>query len=136
MANDLPLFRAIGAKMQFLNERQKVAAQNIANADTPGYQPREVKDIDFGRVLDHVSGSTKVRMDSTNALHMPSPNELPDPDARDQRITYEVAPVGNAVVLEEQILRSGQAVMDYNLMTNLYRKNVGMIRTALGRNGQ
>lgn len=132
-AQNIPLFQAIGAKMQFLDMRQKILAQNIANADTPGYRPNDLKNIDFGRVLDHVSGENKVRMVSTNPLHMPAAGELPDPKSERSRITYEVAPAENAVVLEEQVLKSGQTVMDYNLMTNLYRKNVGMIRTALGR---
>lgn len=136
MANDLPLFQAIGAKMQYLNTRQKTIAQNIANADTPGYRPRDLSEIDFGRTLEHVSGTKKVRVETTDSLHMPAVNEIPEADNRKQRITYEVAPEGNAVILEEQMLKSGQTVMDYNLMTNLYRKNVSMIRTALGRAGQ
>ncbi|MEM6781599.1 MAG: flagellar basal body rod protein FlgB [Pseudomonadota bacterium] len=130
---NIPLFQAMGAKMQYLNQRQGVIAQNIANADTPNYRPKDLSEIDFGRVLEHVSGIKKVRMDSTNPLHMPANNELPEPDSERQRITYEVAPAENAVILEEQMLKSGQTIMDYNLMTNLYRKNVTMIRTALGR---
>ena len=45
---------------------------------------------------------------------------------------YEVAPAGNAVVMEEQIINSNQTSMDYNLITSLYQKNVRMIKTALG----
>lgn len=137
---NIPLFKALGAKMQYLNQRQGVIAQNIANADTPNYRPQDTSEIDFGRILDHVSQGKdkiqKVRMESTNELHMPAVNELPDPESKKQKITYEVAPAENAVILEEQMLKSGQTTMDYNLMTNLYRKNVNMIRTALGRGGQ
>ena len=132
-AQNIPLFKAIGAKMQYLNQRQGVIAQNIANADTPNYRPQDLTEIDFGRLVEHVSGTKKVRMESTNPLHMPAQNELPEPDSEKQKITYEVAPAENAVILEEQMLKSGQTVMDYNLMTNLYRKNINMIRTALGR---
>jgi len=39
------------------------------------------------------------------------------------------------VIIEEQMVKASQTTMDYNLMTNLMRKNVGMIQTALG-NGQ
>lgn len=133
-AQNIPLFKAIGAKMQYLNQRQALVAQNIANADTPNYRPQDLTEIDFGRLVEHVSGSKKVRMESTNPLHMPAQNELPDPKSAKQKMTYEVAPAENAVILEEQVLKSAQTTMDYNLMTNLYRKNVGMIRTALGRN--
>lgn len=135
-ANDIPLFKAMGAKMKFLDTRQKVLASNIANADTPGYRPKDVKNIDFGRILDHVSGERKVpkvRMESTNELHMPAHNELENTKSERARVTYEVAPAENAVILEEQMVKAGETRMDYRLMTNLYRKNVDFIRTALGR---
>ena len=47
--------------------------------------------------------------------------------------TYEVAPAGNAVIMEEQLINSNRTVMDYNLMTNVMRKNVSLIQTAIGR---
>ena len=52
-----------------------------------------------------------------------------------QKMTYEVTPSGNAVVLEEQMIKANENTMDFNLLTNLMRKQSGMIRTALGRNG-
>ena len=58
--------------------------------------------------------------------------DIRDPQQRDQRQVYEVAPAGNAVILEEQMLKSSENNMDYNLMTTLYQKNVGLIRAALG----
>ena len=36
-------------RIAWLEERQRVLAQNIANADTPGYQPRDLGD--FSNVL-------------------------------------------------------------------------------------
>lgn len=48
---NVPLFKAIGAKMQYLDKRQAVLSQNIANADTPNYQPKDLTKVDFGRVL-------------------------------------------------------------------------------------
>jgi flagellar basal-body rod protein FlgB len=64
---------------------------------------------------------------------MPPPNEIPDPKSRKQKETYEVAPAGNAVIMEEQLINANKTNMDYALMTNLYQKNVTMIQTALGR---
>jgi len=136
---NIPLFFAMGSKMNYLDQRQEVLSHNIANADTPGYRARELSEIDFGRVLDHVNQSNKVRnvrLETTQAGHMPPPNELEDARNQKQRITYEVAPAGNAVIIEEQMVKANQNTIDYNLLTNLMRKNVGMIRTALGRGGQ
>ena len=134
---NLALFKAIGAKMDFLNQRQRVISQNVSNADTPNYRPQDIKEADFGKVLKSITQDTKgvssVSLGTTNAMHMPTPGDINQNDPRKQKETYEVAPVGNAVIMEEQLLMAGRTVMDYNMMTNLLQKQVGMISTALGR---
>lgn len=134
---NLALLKAIGAKMDYLNQRQALISQNIANADTPNYRPQDLKQADFGSMLKGFlgggSGVSPVTLASTNAAHIA--NGFLD-GGRTQAInakkTYEVSPGGNAVVLEEQLLNAGQNLGDYNLMTNLYQKNMQLIRTALG----
>ncbi len=132
---NIALFQALGAKMDFLNQRQRVISQNIANTDTPGYRPKDLEKVDFSSVLKNVtkSGQKNVHLETTDDGHLPPPSDVHMSDPRKQKRTYEVAPAGNAVIMEEQLLNSGQTVMDYNLMTNLVQKNIGMIRTALGR---
>lgn len=130
---NLTLFRALGAKMDYLNQRQRVIAQNIANADSVGYRPQDLKDADFGAMLKSVTKSNTLRVETTAPGHMPPPSQTVDPKESKQRKVYEVAPDGNAVIMEEQLTKSGRTTLDYNLMTSLYQKNVGLIRTALGR---
>ncbi len=130
---NIGLMQAMGAKMGYLNQRQGVIAQNVANANTPGYKPQDLQPVDFGRVLGRVSGESRVRLETTNAGHMPPPGTLADPKARNQRLTYEASPTGNAVILEEQMVKSAAVTTDYNLMTTLYQKNVDMLRMAVGR---
>lgn len=130
---NLTLFKALGAKMGYLNQRQRVISQNIANADTVDYRPQDLKDVDFGRVLRKITESNNIQLDTTNKGHMPPPNEIADPKEAKQRKTYEVAPDGNAVIMEEQMIKAGKTSLDYNLIASLYQKNMGMIRTALGR---
>jgi flagellar basal-body rod protein FlgB len=131
--NNLALFQAVGAKMNYLSTRQGVIAQNIANSDTPEYRPRDLTKVDFGAVLQDVTGSKKVRMERTSSGHMMPGGNLDSAKSRKERLTYEVAPGDNAVIIEEQMIKASQTTMDYNLMTNLMRKNVGMIQTALGK---
>jgi flagellar basal-body rod protein FlgB len=128
------LFKAMGAKMHYLNQRERVISQNIANSDTNGYKPQDLKPVDFGRVLRKVTESKMIQVETTNSMHMPLASAIDDPRAAKQRKTYDVEPDGNAVVMEEQMIKSNQTAMDYNLMTNLYQKNMGLIRTSLGRN--
>jgi len=133
---NIALFQALGAKMDYLNQRQRVISQNIANTDTPGYRPKDLEKVDFGNVLKNVvDGQKNVSLETTNDGHLPPASDVNIADPRKQKRTYEVAPAGNAVVMEEQLINSGQTVMDYNLMTNLMRKNMSMIKMALGRQG-
>ena len=49
---------------------------------------------------------------------------------------YEIAPAGNAVVLEEQMMKIAETQIDYELTTILYRKNVHLLKMALGGGGR
>lgn len=132
---NIALFQAMGAKMNYLSTRQGVLAQNIANADTPEYRPRDLTKVDFGAVLKDLTGSQKIRMERTAPGHIGPGSNLNAADERKSRLMYEVAPDDNGVIIEEQMIKASQTTMDYNLITNLMRKNVGMIQTALGRGG-
>lgn len=121
------------AKMNYLDQRQRVISQNVANADTPGYLPHDLTKVDFGAAMEEVTGRNVIRPETTNPMHIGGGGDIDNPKNREQKFSYEVAPVGNAVILEEQMVNAARTTMDYNLMTTLYQKNVGMIRTALGR---
>jgi len=137
----LGLFQALSAKIDYLNQRQSVIAQNIANADTPGYRPEDLTKVDFSSLLgasgnlssqSGVKSLPEVSMVATDSQHLGGASQNVNVKERPQKDTYEVAPAGNAVVIEEQLVNSSQNVMDYNLMLNIYQKQVGMIRTAIG----
>ena len=130
---DIGLFNAISSKLDYLSQRQSIIAQNVANADTPGYRPKDLEKVDFGVLVKSLTGENTLGVAITNDKHMPNPMADVDTKSRKQKKTYEVAPAGNAVIMEEQLLKSGRNTMDYNLMLNLYQKQVGMIRMALGQ---
>jgi flagellar basal-body rod protein FlgB len=130
----VPLFGLLSARMAWLSERQTVLSQNVANADTPGYRPKDVSQPDFQRLL--AKGVARLEMARTDAGHLGGgASARLSVDGREQRRTFEVAPSGNAVVLEEQMAKLGETFLDYQLSSNLYRKQVSMVRTALGRGG-
>jgi len=107
---NIALFQAMGAKMNYLGTRQGVLANNIANADTPEYRPRDLTEVDFGAVLQDVTGSKKVRVGRTNPGHMMPGGNIHDPQNRKARMTYEVAPADNAVIIEEQMVEATKTV--------------------------
>lgn len=131
----IALFEAIGAKMDYLGQRQRVISQNIANADTPNYTPEDLAEVDFGVLVRSIDGKTGKMLApmQTNANHI---NKFAMVDGNGKEIrdrdTYERSPAGNEVIVEEQLLKSNQTVMEYTLMTNLYRKQTGLFRIAMG----
>lgn len=133
---DIGLFQAIGAKMNYLNQRQGIIAQNVANSDTPGYRPKDLVPVDFSSMLKPQGGGSGVKSVSvsvTDEQHLGNANNHMNMKAKKQRNTYEVAPAGNAVVIEEQLINANKNAMDYNLMLNIYQKQVSMFKIALGR---
>ena len=118
--------------MDYLNQRQKILSQNIANADTPGYRPSDLKDVDFGLMMGKLNQENKLSPVSTNTMHLPSVSATLDSRPRDQKSSYEISPTGNGVVLEEQMMKEKQTAMDYNLMTSLYQKSKSMMKIAIG----
>ena len=128
------LFQLISARMSWLSQRQVVLSQNIANADTPDYQPKDLRAADFTRLVEGVAGRPgRLAMAQTGPAHLDgAPAARIGLAGRAQVTAYEVAPDGNAVVLEEQTAKAAQTALDFQLTSNLYRKYLGMVRIALG----
>lgn len=127
----LKLFQRMSERMGWLGARQGVLAQNIANADTPHYVPHDMKALKF---VDHLNETAPIVQARTDPLHMSgSTSRSASIDDQTTRKQYETAPVGNSVVLEEQMVKLADAQHSYQLMTSLYRKHVEMLKMALGR---
>lgn len=145
---NLTVLHGMTEKIGWLESRQKTLAQNIANADTPNYRPLDAVPYEFKDVLAMTSSSklalasgqvgtgrpTAPKMEMTDKSHLNVnglPGDVQEPDNKKQRQTYETAPAGNSVVLEEQLLKMGENYADHRLMTNLYQKNVNLIKSSL-----
>jgi flagellar basal-body rod protein FlgB len=131
------LFGAFEAQLRHLSQRQKIIAENIANADTPGYQARDVAPSRFAKILAQNTGAP-----GQGAMpHIEMPAAFAQLGSRagahgssviDKNV-METKPSGNTVSLEEQLAKQADVQMDYATITNLYRKQMGLIRTALGK---
>ena len=133
MDGKLNVFEAISRRVDWLGQRQRVLAQNIANADTPEYLPRDLKHGPFARLLRRRLVPVAPAM--THPDHQQAPSR-PRTGFDETKIkdSYETARTGNAVVVEEQLVKVADTQMAYQTMTNLYRKHMQMMRMALGRN--
>jgi len=127
----LKLFSLLGKRMSWLGARQEVLAHNVANADTPGYVPHDLKAQDFGSLLRPSAPQPELR--ATDADHLEPTRRRPrHPEAKDREV-FETTPDGNAVVLEDQLMKVSETQADYRLATNLYSKHIAMIKAAIGR---
>ena len=136
MDDKLNVFQAVARRMAWLGRRQSVLSQNIANADTPGYRPQDLKpqDVKSGPFARLVAGKlAPARPAVTHAAHMSGPGGGARRfETAADRDTYEVKPSGNAVVLEEQLVKVADTQMNYEVMSNLYRKHLRLFQIAIG----
>lgn len=126
----IKLFSMMKTKMAHLSERQDVLSQNIANVDTPGYQPKDVKELDFKNMVQ--VESRRLEMRATDPSHQRSAERPPEFRTIKQRETYETSPMENRVVIEEQMMKVAETKLQYDMTTNLYKKMSDMFKTALG----
>jgi flagellar basal-body rod protein FlgB len=145
--DDIPLFAMLKSRMGYLSERQKVIAQNVANGDTPDYQPRDLKAYTFqaslaaqatgqpyrgGPVSTPASGG--VQMIATSAAHMAPSRPASvwrSPEGHDTETTLD----GNSVTLEDQMLKMTDARMNYQAAVSFYQKSMAMLKTSIRRPG-
>lgn len=131
---DAPILGLLRETLGYLTQRQKVLAENVANANTPGYVPRDINESAFESALARTMGSGSDRsMSVTSARHMTSDRggdrtymSLSPEAAPDSETTID----GNAVVLEEQMSKVVDTQMRYETVVGLYQKSLGLIRMA------
>lgn len=124
-----PFFGLLRARLDHLSERQQLIAENIANASTPGYRPRDLDTAGFDRMLASASNhGGGLMMSRTNAGHMtPSGSTSVHVITRDDS---ETTIDGNAVVLEEQMARAAETRMSFETGIALYQKGLELVRLA------
>ncbi|SEH35048.1 flagellar basal body rod protein FlgB [Magnetospirillum fulvum] len=132
MYDKLDIFKVTKAQMDWLAQRQEVLAENIANANTPRYLPKDLKPVSFKEVLSD-SQTPTVTAIATNPAHIVPEMGLDPFKSVTQRKTYESTPDGNAVILEEQMAKIGEAGSSYNAAASLFQKYQKMILSALGQ---
>ncbi|HUD51060.1 flagellar basal body protein [Parvibaculum sp.] len=138
---DLPILSMMKQRLHWLTERQQVLAQNVANANTPGYEARDLKELDFGAMVD--ASGPKLSPVATNASHIGTPiagsaDGMNLGQARGgetiKKPDFETTPNGNSVVLEDEMVKVAQTQMDYDTVTSLYSKSLGLIKLAISGN--
>lgn len=124
------LFSMIKGRMNWAGQRQEVLARNIANADTPAYKPRDLAPLNFKKVLQEAAMPEVAVTDPSHQAGLPVNTKAFRVEK--QRNISETAPNGNAVTLEDEMLKVSDTKGAYDLAANLFQKHVKMLRTAIG----
>ena len=132
---DAPVLTLLRESLGFHSARQSVLADNIANADTPNFVPRDIDEAQFHRALQNElrgSVSPSVAMAANRPGHITPAGG--DAGSRTYRAVSapdsETTVNGNAVSLEEQMVRAQDNRIRYETALGLYEKSLGLIRMA------
>ena len=131
--NDLPALSVLRTKMQWHQERQRVLSENVSNSDSPNFKPRDLVEPKFDNTGATAAGSTgALAMQRTSSGHI-STSGAEQSFAENRRTGFETRPAGNAVNLEDEMLKVSANQMDYAAVTSLYSKSLQLLKTAMGK---
>ena len=130
---DMPILSMLRTRLQWHQERQRVLAENVANADTPDYRPRDLAPLKFeppAQPARRRHGRAGAHRDRPHRRRRRSGARR---SAAERDGNYEVRPTGNAVNLEDEMMKVAANQMDYQAATALYTRSLSLIKTALGK---
>jgi len=107
--------------------RLSAIAQNVANADTPGYLAKD------GPVFaDSYAADGALQLTRTRADHLVATGGSAQ-TALSARTGGHMSPNGNNVSLEDEMMRAAQIRQDNDLALTVYKTSLNILRASLGR---
>lgn len=135
---DLPILSMLRTRMNWQQARQSLIAENVANADMPGFRPRDLADpAPRGSAASLAAPASAVV--GGDGLARTAPGHLgtgaADGASADPRRFkgFEVRPTGNGVNLEEEMMKAGENQSDYQFAASLYQKSLDTLKIAIGK---
>jgi flagellar basal-body rod protein FlgB len=132
--SDIPGLSVLRTKMQWHQERQSVLSENVSNSDTPNFKPRDLVEPKFDKTGASAPGSMgALAMMRTSTSHIAPAGGGGQTFDQNKRAGFETRPAGNAVSLEDEMLKVSANQMDYAAVTSLYSKSLHLLKTAIGK---
>ncbi|CCE11820.1 putative flagellar basal-body rod protein flgB (proximal rod protein) [Bradyrhizobium sp. STM 3843] len=131
--NDLPVLQALRTKMEWHQERQRVLSENVANSDTPNFKPRDLVEPKFDSTGAPANSFAQLSLTMTSAAHIAPPSGQSTSFDQNRRAGFQTRPAGNAVSLEDEMLKVSANQMDFAAVTSLYGKSLHLLKTAIGK---
>ena len=117
---------ALKTRMHWHQTRQKLLAENVANADTPRFKPHDLK------APAAPGPGSSFTLTTTSPMHVGGNTANRGFAAQNQR-RFETTPSGNSVNLEDEMLKVAQNQGDYQLAASLYSKSFNLLKVAIGK---
>ncbi|MFW8593752.1 FlgB family protein [Cribrihabitans neustonicus] len=128
MFTELNVFKIAYSMAAHAGTRQALVAQNIANADTPGYQAKDIKP--FAEVF--AAGAHGGGMTATRASHLHGSTG----SGLDWAVTSSKSgsdPNDNSVSVETELLKGVEVERQHKRAMAIYKSSLNILRTSLGR---
>jgi flagellar basal-body rod protein FlgB len=128
---NIPLFAMLRGRLGHLSERQRVISENVANASTAGYTPRDLTPFAFASQVQAARASAQAttqpgHMVAAGAQRLQAAGGARSVRAPGSQTTLD----GNSVVLEEEMMKMSEARMNYDAAIGFYQKSMGLLRMA------
>ncbi len=133
---DIPILSMLRTRLQWHQARQRVLAENVSNSDTPNFRPQDLAPPKMNEPTLTARNSvvSSVALTRTESGHIGGLSlSTSSPFRSESKGQYEVRPTGNAVTLEDEMMKVASNQMDYQAATALYSRSLGLIKTALGK---
>lgn len=125
MFENLNLFQTAHAMARHAGQRQTLVARNMANADTPRYQPSDL--APFSAQMNASSSMRSTRLSHLGSLVNGQSAQIVNVgDAN-------ASPGGNSVSVEEELLRAVDVKRQHDRALAIYRHSLTVLRSSLGR---
>jgi flagellar basal-body rod protein FlgB len=131
---DIPILSMLRTRLDWAQARQRVLAENVANSDTPKFRARDLAPLQFDQgPSSNTSAPMPVSLARTAEGHIQGVGLSQSAYQNANSRTFEVRPAGNAVNLEDEMMKVASNQMDFQAATALYTRSLNLIKTALGK---
>jgi flagellar basal-body rod protein FlgB len=143
MMQEIKLLNLANGLAAHSGRRLSVIAENIAHADTPGYQARDLTGFADTFAARQATGDADGMRPfvgrATRAGHFrASAESMAGTQGEDRFVTAvgAASPNGNTVSLEDQMARSAEVKMDHDLALGVWRASLNILRASAGASGR
>jgi flagellar basal-body rod protein FlgB len=127
---DIPILAMLRTRLEWAQARQRVLAENVANADTPSFKPQDLTPPKF-ETPDRMALApvSPVVLATTEPGHIGGIGDA-SPNGNDG--SYQSHSTGDTVNIEDEMMKVAANQMDYEAASAVYTRSINLLKMALG----